>query len=336
MIKLRDTTKRACQAAISIAIAEWITYVLQLERGYWVTITAMALTMQTWGDSLKRSLERVSMTILGGCFGTVLYWVVPSNQLLILLIMLVFVFFTVYFFTIYHLIAIFNLTGFVVFLFALLGNWNLTLLCDRIVDTAIGAGIVLIVSRFFLPVKRNIADIYVAHIDQIKNALDLAFKKKQQVPSIAFSQRLYADFRALRNNASTISYELFFRQMTKQDFNLLMCEAYFCIQYVVSLIDAYHWLAPYLVSEDQKRLDLVVRVTQANLTTLKKRLKGESHQPMLPPYNLMDLFHRAIIKDSKRFASLDSEALGFFNLMYFFTKLNTRLNDIYSLLSKLK
>lgn len=64
----------AWQAAIAISIAECISLAFNLERGYWTTLTAMVLTTQTFGESVKRSLERVSMTILGGLSGTVLYF----------------------------------------------------------------------------------------------------------------------------------------------------------------------------------------------------------------------------------------------------------------------
>ncbi|STX29801.1 Predicted membrane protein [Legionella beliardensis] len=332
---VRDTTKRGCQAAIAIAIAELITYIFQLERGYWVAVTAMALTMQTWADSLRRSLERVSMTVLGGCFGTMLYWLIPPNHTLILFILLIFIFFTVYLFPAYHLIGVFCLTGFVVFLFALIGNWDLMLLRERILDTALGAGITILVSRFFLPIKTNIIDIFVNHIEQIQEALNLVFQTDSQTYPIAASHRLYTDFQALRNKALTISYEFLFHRITKRDFYVLMTESAFCTQYVVGLIEAYRWIAPYLTDEDHSRINLAVEATQANLITLKQRLKKEDYGPMLPPTNLMEQFNKAVVNDPKRFASLDNKALGFFNLMYFFTRLNTRLNDIYHLLSKL-
>ncbi|WP_131783183.1 FUSC family protein [Legionella gresilensis] len=335
-MELKNTTKRGCQAAIAITIAELLTYVFQLERGYWVTITAMALTMQTWGDSLRRSLERVSMTILGGCVGTVLYWILPSNHTFILLIMLVFVFFTVYLFSIYHLIGIFALTGVVVFLFAMLGEWDLILLRDRILDTALGAGIAILVSRLFLPVKTSITDVFVNHIEQIQMALNLAFQDEGENDPIIVTQRLYTDFQTLRNNALTISYEFLFHRITRRDFSVLMTESSFCIQYVIGLIEAYRWIAPYLTPEERERIIFPIEATQANLTTLKKRLKREDYGSMLPPTNLMDLFNKAINDDPKHFSSLDNKALGFFNLMYFFTRLNTRLNDIYYLLSKIR
>lgn len=332
-MSLRNTTKMGCQAALAIFIAELICWYFQLERGYWTVLTAMALTTQTWGESIKRSFERVIMTILGGIFGTVLYFILPHNEALILCLLLFCVFFTVYLFQIYHLIAVFMMTGFVVFLFALIGDWNLILLRERILDTALGALIAIFVGCFFLPVKTNIIDLFVSHLEKIKALLGLVFKATPQTSQVAASQRLYADFQHIRKNALAIRYEVIFHRISRRDFHLLLTQTAFCTQYVVALIEAYRWLEVYLTPEDRNKILVAVDTTQFNLDILVKRLKNEPHVAMLPVVNLTELLTKAISQDPCRFASLESEALGFYNLMYFFTRLNTRLNDIYSLLS---
>ncbi|WP_133130972.1 FUSC family protein [Legionella yabuuchiae] len=106
-MNLKNTTKMGLQAAVAIAIAELISLNFKVERGYWITLTAMALTTQTWGESIKRSFERVGMTVLGGAAGTALYFTLPANNELILAFLLFFVFFTSFMMPIYHLIAVF-------------------------------------------------------------------------------------------------------------------------------------------------------------------------------------------------------------------------------------
>lgn len=334
-MQFRDTTKMAIKSALAIAIAELVRVLFHLDRGYWVTLTAMALTTQTWGDSVKRSLERVSMTILGGIFGTALYFILPQNQWVILSLLLVFTFFTVYLFQIFHLVAIFALTGFIVFLFAMLGDWELYLLRDRILDTAMGAGIALLVGCFFLPVKTDIGQLFVKQIEKIQAALVLSFLSKKKTNEDMTARKLHADFQFLRNNALAISYEFLFRRISRGDFYLLMTESTFCIQYVVVLINAYHWLVAYLSPEEKTQILLALNTTLKNLEILKQHLNKEPHSAMLQPDNLMDLLTKAIQKDPERFALLDTQVLGFFNLMYFFTRLNTRLNNIYLLLGKM-
>ncbi len=73
------------KAAIAIALAELINMCLYFDRGYWIVLTAMVLTTQTWGESVKRALERVGMTILGGATGTALYFSIPEQHFDLLL-----------------------------------------------------------------------------------------------------------------------------------------------------------------------------------------------------------------------------------------------------------
>ena len=55
---------------------------------------------------------------------------------------------------------------------------------------------------------------------------------------------------------------------------------------------------------------------------------------MLPPSDLEGLLKKAIKDEPHRFATLESDALGFFNLIYFFMRLNTCLNEVYLILRK--
>ncbi len=327
-MKLRRTTKMACQAALAICIAECIGWYFQLERGYWVTLTAMALTMQTWGESVKRSVERVTMTIFGGIVGTVLYFTVPNNHELILGLLLFFVFFTVYLLQIVYLISIFCLTCFVVFLFALMGDWTVAILFDRILETTIGALIALMVSAGFFSTKTDISNLFTGLWSKINASLVIAFDGKQQVKSAMSGQYLAMECQAIRRKALAIRYELLFHRLSHRDFALLLNQTTLCTQYVINLIDAYVWLVPYLKKEDSAHILIAMQTTRHNIQRLIERFQQEEPVEMLPVTRVTELVTKAIEDDAARFASLESEALGFFNIMYFFARLNLCLNEL--------
>ena len=205
-MKIRATTKRAFQAATAIFIAEVISWHFQLERGYWVTLTAMALTMQTWGESLMRSFERVSMTILGGLVGTALYFIVPRNDVILVSCLLFFVFFTVYMRQIIYLASVFSLTCFVVFLFAFISNWTLSILYERILETILGAAIAIIVGRFFLPAQTNIANLFVDFFGKINASIRLTFENKTSREFSIPTQYLAFENQKLRKSALSIAF----------------------------------------------------------------------------------------------------------------------------------
>ncbi|KTD64418.1 FUSC family protein [Legionella spiritensis] len=336
MMTIRATTRMGIQAAIAIFLAELISLTLHMERGYWTTLTAMALTAQTWGESVKRSFERVTMTIFGGVVGTALYFSLPSDPATIAAILLLFVFFTIYFFPIFHLAGVFTLTCFVVFLFAMLGNWTILLLEERVFDTILGAAIALLVNCFFLPDKSDAQDLFITHLERSKAALSLTFFKKTSVVEPVTSHVLSVEFQTIRKKALSSRYELLFHRLNNRNFNLLMKQATFCTQYIITLINTYRWLEVYLSEEDKTHIRQAAEVTVHNLDVMIKQLKKETDLSMLPATNVTGLLTEAINQDSVRFASLDNQVLGFFNLMYYFTRLNTRLNEIFVLFGKMK
>lgn len=334
-MKLRATTRRAFQAATAIFIAELISWYFQLERGYWMTLTTMALTMQTWGESVKRSFERVTMTIIGGIVGTALYFIVPTNTITAMILLLVFVFFTVYMLQIFYLVSVFFLTCFVVFLFALIGEWTVSILFDRIIQTAMGAAIALIVGSCFFSDKTNVADVFIGFWSKINASIGLVFEGKPCIKRPTSIQYLAAECQKIRKKALAIRYELFFHQLSQRDFYSLLNQTTLCTQYVINLIDAWHWLAPYLSQQDQAGIAVAVKTTRHNIEVLIEHLKKNKATTMLPVTRVTELLNHAIAEDSARFASLDSEALGFFNLMYFFARLNSCLHEINLTLDKI-
>ena len=333
-MKLRATTKRAFQAATAISIAELISWYFQFERGYWITLTAMALTMQTWGESLMRSFERVSMTILGGVVATALFFIIPRDHVLFIVCLLLFVFFAVYMRQIVYLISIFFLTCFVVFLFAFISDWTLAILLDRIFETILGAIIALSVSRFFFSEKTDVSDLFIHFFGKLDACIRMIFEEKPRVDRSNPTQYLAAESQKLRKNALIIRYQLLFHRMSQRDFNALLNKTIFCTQYIIYVIDAYYWYSPYLSQSDHDEITLAVKATHYNIEALIQHLKNKKHTAMLPVTCVSDRLNLLIKEDPVRFASLSSEALGFFSLMHFLTQLNASLADINKILGK--
>ncbi|WED42404.1 FUSC family protein [Legionella cardiaca] len=328
---IRNTTRMAFQAAIAIAISEIISRYFNLEHGYWSTLTAMALIAQTWGESVKRSVERVTMTVLGGVCGTFLYFfVIPPNDFLIMGVLLVFIFFTVYLLTINNLLAVFTLTMFVVFFFALLGDWNLVLLKQRIEETALGALIAIGVGFFFLPVRTNIRELFINYLEKMNNSLTAIFTESHY-NQLIIKENLYEEFQTIRKKAMAIRYEVFFHRLNRLDFNSLWTHALICTQYLANLIESYQWLSLHLRAEDKEIVVMAAQTTQHNIHMIINLLKGMQDVNMIPAQNLLDRLSEAIVTEPTRFAALEDEALGFYNLMYFFSRLNTRLQQIAAL-----
>lgn len=323
----------AFQAALSIAIAELISLSFQFERGYWITLTAMALTTQTWGESVKRSFERVGMTILGGVVGTALYFFLPDNGHMTLICLLVFIFFTVYLMPIYHLVAVFFLTCFVVFLFALIGNWDWDMLRARILDTALGAGIAMTVGFFLFPIKTDVKDLMVGYLQKMKALMVMVLQMKQ-IRTHVSGKNLLTEFHHIKKNALVIRYELLFHRLNLNEFNNVLNHLGRCTQYVTNLIESYQWLFASLDKDEMRAVQNAAKTSEHNINVLIYHLQKKQHADMIPASKVAVSLAKAIEEQPQHFASLESHALGFFSLMYFFTELNKALNGIYVIFCK--
>lgn len=331
---LQPTTKMALQAVIAITIAEWIAWYFHLSRGYWITLTAMALTMQTWGESIKRSIERVSMTIVGGICGTGLYFLIPHNSILILTLLLIFVFFSVYMLQIYYLISIFCLTCFVVFLFALTGEWTVAILLDRIVETVIGAVIALLVGMFCFPLKTNLMQLLRQYLQGIHTTIHTIFEENQYLQNQRISRQLMLEFRKIQKSAIAIRFELLFHRLSHRDFYTLLNKIALCNQYIINLMDAYRLLIKHLNPHDKQDIELTVQTTLFNIQKTIEQLETLQPTELVPVTRVTQLLTQAIQEKPERFANLENEALGFFNLMYFFARINTCLDEINQIMQK--
>lgn len=327
-IQLKDTTKMGIQAAISIAIAEFINLYFNFERGYWIALTAMALTTQTWGESLKRSLERIGMTILGGVLGTALYFFLPEDSSIYITVLLVFVFFAVYIAKSNHLIFVFFLTCFIVFMFALGGNWNLVLLRLRIIDTVLGAIIAIVVGFIFFPLKRDVNSLLAAYFQKMQTILGSIFNCPSPKRTRLASEYLSVDLQKLKKEALGIRLELLFHRLSAANFNRLLNYMESATKYMGTLVASYRLLYQHLNSEEREMLSQAYSVTRDNIDAIVGHLNNNPHKLTPSIIQFSDLIVKVVEKNPQHFAKLDGNAFGFYSLMHFFTKLNADLNSI--------
>lgn len=331
---LKHTTKMALQAAIAILIAEFIHLYFQFERGYWITLTAMALTAQTWGESVKRSFERVGMTVLGGVAGTLLYFYLPHDKPEHLLaILLLFVFFTVYTMKLYHLVSVFFLTGFVVFLFAIISNWSWYMLQARIIDTCIGAGIALIVACFFFSNRTNVAELLGGYLQKMKASIANVFFTRNLACTMVSGKSLVDEFQHIKKDAFAIRYELLFHRLNPRRFYTLLSQFEYCTQTILNLTESYEWFMAYLETDERELVLQAATTSISNIEAVMSGLSQNIQRPFVPAADVFGDLKQAIISHPERFATLESNAFGFFSLMYLLTRLNEVLHEAYELIN---
>ena len=156
-LDLAPTTRMAIRAAVVATAAVIVSRISFLERPYWIVLTSVLLIYETAGESIKRSGQRLAMTLAGCLTGWLIYLIAEPIPALRWSLLLSGVFLTVYFRSnprgVVYAPMIFFASVYVVFVFAVVGGWTGRLFLTRVYDTGIGCALALAGSLLVLPLR---------------------------------------------------------------------------------------------------------------------------------------------------------------------------------------
>ncbi|MGH7158676.1 MAG: FUSC family protein [Acetobacteraceae bacterium] len=142
----------ALQAMVAVGIAVLAAELLPTRRPYWIPLTAVILTSTSFGETLRKSYERLLGTVVGLGVGELLWLLLagrPTATMALLLLAVAAIFISrtgayrwMLAWVTLALVVLLNEAG------------EASLLVDgRLLDTVIGLVIVLVVTRFLVPVR---------------------------------------------------------------------------------------------------------------------------------------------------------------------------------------
>ncbi len=223
---MNNSTRIALQAAIALSIALVLANWFHLSRPYWGIIATVLLVSQTLGESLKKSLARIGMTILGGVFGTLLYFGLSPYMHIMFVIMCAALFFIGFYIEISYGLSVAFTTIVVVFLFASLTNWTLHTLWIRIYETMFGAAIAVFCSSFIFPIKatkqlqKSIPNFLVTVDKFLHKGYDVLLK--DAVLARRYKGQLFKAIIQLKQQMQDVRYESLFPSHTNLDMQQIM------------------------------------------------------------------------------------------------------------------
>ncbi|WP_440993816.1 FUSC family protein [Cysteiniphilum litorale] len=139
----------AIRVASACLIAIVFTEAIGLQRNYWSVLAIISISISVHArEVLFRSKAVVINTILGCFIGTIAYYLlnlyVPFY--VIITVILVLALYTLYFSVVHYAVGVFFSSIFVVMFIGTLSFWDVSLLIARILDIAIGALVILLIS----------------------------------------------------------------------------------------------------------------------------------------------------------------------------------------------
>lgn len=138
----------ALRSAIAASIAVFISKWFKIDHGYWIPFSLMIVIQPYFGATLKKAIDRVAGTLLGGLTGSLLLLLPTGAHAKELILFLTFVL-MVYYVRKNYAIAVFVVTLNLVLLFNLDKSYSNTILLYRALCT-IGGSMLAVISGFAL------------------------------------------------------------------------------------------------------------------------------------------------------------------------------------------
>ena len=133
------------RAALAALLAVAVQHFVDLPRAYWSVLVAVLITAETHQDLLNRAGDRLIMTVVGSVTGLLLHFASRDIFALQLAILLISIFGATFYRAASNRLMVGFLSVYVVFLFAIIGQWDVDLVVVRVYETAIGCAIALLV-----------------------------------------------------------------------------------------------------------------------------------------------------------------------------------------------
>lgn len=196
--------RHALRLALITTFAELIASLLQLPRGYWITLTVLVALKPNFGGTSETTVQRVIGTILGGIIGITLILLV-KNQLAIAVCFLLLVFVAMSVRSLSYSIFTILLTSAIILLLNIIsaGGWKVGVL--RIFDSLAGGGLALLGSYLLFPRWER---------QQLPAQLEKTIRA-----NLAYFQQVIANYMHPEQNASADSINMLRHQAALENAN---------------------------------------------------------------------------------------------------------------------
>ncbi len=175
----------AIRVASACLIAIVLTEVIGLQRNYWSVLAIISISISVHAREVLLRSKAVIINTISGCFiGTFAYYVlnlyVPFY--VIITVILVLALYTLYFSVVHYAVGVFFSSIFVVMFIGTLSFWDMSLLIARILDIAIGALVILLISRLLK--QRNLREKFYAEFSSVylahKEIIEMFLRQREE------------------------------------------------------------------------------------------------------------------------------------------------------------
>ena len=146
-------------------------------HSYWILLTILVILKPAYSLTKQRNFERLIGTLAGGIAGAFIL-IFVKDQTALFIFLLIFMVASYSFQRLNYIVSVLFMTPYILILFSFLGENNLNIAQERIIDTFIGSFIALVASYFILPnweynqLKNFMREVLVANYNYLLKVAD--------------------------------------------------------------------------------------------------------------------------------------------------------------------
>ena len=331
-MQIAISTKNALQASLAVFLTLVLYRVFNLTFAYWATLTTFLLISQTFGDSIKKSVERVAMTAFGCFIGYFIYFGIKDSFLACIILIVVAVAFINYYLLVANAVANFIIALFVVFIFTAFGRWDATIFEARVVETAIGAGVAILSVAIVFPIstKKTIMSEFSDFTTQLQQTSDDCFTVLFESTASPEPSPIVKTFDALQTKVHNLRNEQLFSIYSGSEFNYLLTELQSLAASITQAFEIAKDIKAHVSFTSLKPEFLEMKkFLNNNLETLKCQL---SNTPCDKQYMNVDpikkKIHLRIVSSLKQSVTNPDDWFKVMSLLYSMRKANENIKNI--------
>ena len=242
---------------------------------YWILLTILVILKPGFSLTKQRNYERLIGTLVGGLAGALILMYIKDETILFILL-LVFMIASYSFQRVKYVVSVLFMTPYILILFSFLGESNLNIARERIVDTLIGSFIALLAINFVLPsweyqqIKKFMQEVLVANYNYLLKVAESMAGKPLNITSYKLVRKsVYVSSANIGSAFQRMLSEPKSKQKNKKELNEFIVLNHVLSSYTATLISSFQQINSKIINPEQIKLIRKSLLTIAEMNSVQ-------------------------------------------------------------------
>jgi len=262
-------------------------------HSYWILLTILVILKPAYSLTKQRNIERLIGTIFGALAGALIL-IFIKDQTALFIFLLIFMVASYSFQRLNYIVSVLFMTPYILILFSFLGENNLNIAQERIIDTFIGSFIAITASYLVLPnwesyqFKDYMREVLIANYQYLQKVSSLLSGKKMDITAYKLARKnVYVSSANLGSAFQRMLSEPKSKQQNSKELQKFVVLNHMLSSYTATLITNLQQINPLIINESHLKL---IRRSLNTLSDVIKSMKDfeleeiDSNKPDFKPF----------------------------------------------------